>query len=73
MFSSLLARFSPTHTWDESSNDDKRTCQVCGRVEHYEDTDGWVAPSWRLLRAATSEHTLQLLSPQRLTFSRPLS
>jgi hypothetical protein len=51
MFSSLLARFSPTHTWDESSNDDKRTCQVCGRVEHYEDTDGWVAPSWRLLRA----------------------
>lgn len=51
MFSSLLARFFPTHTWDESSNDDERTCQVCGRVEHYADTDGWVAPSWRLLRA----------------------
>lgn len=52
MLSNLIARFFPTHIWDTESIDaEQRTCQVCGRVEHYEDTDGWVAASWRLLHA----------------------
>jgi hypothetical protein len=51
MFSSLLARFFPVHTWGTESNEEQRTCQVCGRVEHYEDTDGWVAPGWRAVRS----------------------
>lgn len=46
----LIERFFPNHAWDERT-DEQRTCQVCGRVEHYEETDGWVAGSWRLLRA----------------------
>lgn len=47
MLSNLVARFFPRHIWDAKSTDEQRTCEVCGRVEHYEDTDGWVAPTWR--------------------------
>ena len=51
MFSRLIARFVPNHTWDTECIEEQRTCQVCGRVEYYEDTDGWVAPAWRALHA----------------------
>lgn len=51
MLSSLIVRFFPTHAWDAGSTEEQRTCQVCGRVEHYQDTDGWVAPTWRAVYA----------------------
>jgi hypothetical protein len=51
MFSYLIARFVPKHTWDTECIEEQRTCQVCGRVESYKDTDGWVAPAWRPLHA----------------------
>ena len=51
MLSNLVARFFPTHTWDTECIQAQRTCKVCGRVEYYEDTDGWVAPAWRLCHA----------------------
>ena len=51
MFSRLIARFVPNHIWDTDCIEEQRTCEVCGRVEYYEDTDGWVAPAWRALHA----------------------
>jgi len=51
MLSSLIARLFPTHAWDAESTEEQRTCQVCRRVEHYQDTDGWVAPTWRAVYA----------------------
>lgn len=51
MLPALIARFLPNHIWDTECIEEQRTCQVCGRVEYYEDTDGWVAPAWRALHA----------------------
>lgn len=47
MFANFIARWRPVHVWSANSSDEQRTCQICGLVEHYAMTDGWVAPAWR--------------------------